>query len=65
MDYKAIQELIQTINESGLYSLEIESDGTRIKMSKGPEQVVVGNVLLQLLQAAVTVQDEPANSCYS
>jgi acetyl-CoA carboxylase biotin carboxyl carrier protein len=43
MDYKAIQELIKTINESGLYSLEVESEGTRIKMSKGPEQVLVGN----------------------
>ncbi len=44
MDYKAIQELMQTMNESGLYSLEIESDGTRIKMSKGPQQVIVGSV---------------------
>lgn len=45
MDYKEIQELIQTIDESGLYSLDVESNGTRIKMSKGPEQVVVGTTV--------------------
>lgn len=44
MDYKEIQELIKTINESELYSLEIESEGTHIKMSKGPEQVVLNGV---------------------
>jgi len=57
MDYKAIQELIKTINESGLYSLEIDSDGTRIKMSKGPEQMIIGNVPA-ITQAAITVQDQ-------
>jgi len=56
MDYKAIQELIQTINESGLYSLEIDSDGTRIKMSKGPEQMVIGGAVTPT--ATVKVQDE-------
>ena len=54
MDYKAIQELIRTTDESGLYSLEIDSEGTRIKMSKGPEQVIIGSV-----PAVVKVQDEP------
>ena len=58
MNYNAIQELIQTIDESGLYSLEIDSDGTRIKMSKGPEQVVIGNVPTTTI-ATVKVQDEP------
>jgi acetyl-CoA carboxylase biotin carboxyl carrier protein len=43
MDYKEIQELIQKVNESGLYSFEVESEGTHIKMSKGPEQVLIGN----------------------
>ncbi|MBC8060311.1 MAG: acetyl-CoA carboxylase biotin carboxyl carrier protein [Clostridiaceae bacterium] len=58
MDYKAIQELIQTINESGLYSLEVESNGTRIKMSKGPEQVLVGSAPA-MSKVAVEVLDEP------
>ena len=57
MDYKAIQELIKTINESGLYSLEIDSDGTRIKMSKGPEQVLIGSTSA-VAQTAVTVQEQ-------
>jgi len=57
MDYKAIQELIKTINESGLYSLEIDSDGTRIKMSKGPEQVIIGNASA-VAQTAITVQEQ-------
>ena len=45
MDYKEIQELIKTINESELHSLEIESEGTRIKMSKGPEQVLLNGTV--------------------
>ena len=59
MDYKAIQELIQTIDQSGLYSLEIDSDGTRIKMSKGPEQVVISNNTPVPTIATVKVQEEP------
>ena len=43
MDYKAIQELIKTMNESGLYALEIESEGTHIKMKKGPDQIIMGS----------------------
>ena len=58
MNYKAIQELIQTINESGLYSLEVESDGTRIKMSKGPEQIVIGNVPTTT-KVAINGEDQP------
>ena len=58
MDYKAIQELIKTIDESGLYSLEIDSDGTRIKMSKGPEQVIIGSSDTNT-KAVVKVQEEP------
>ena len=61
MDYKAIQELIKTINESGLYSLEIDSDGTRIKMSKGPEQVIMGSAPATTI-TAVKVQDEPVSA---
>lgn len=34
MDYKAIQELIKTLSESNVTTLEIESDGVRIKMCK-------------------------------
>ena len=58
MDYKSIQELIQTIDESGLYSLEIDSEGTHIKMSKGPEQVIIGNAPATTIVAA-KVQEEP------
>ncbi|MBU3188252.1 acetyl-CoA carboxylase biotin carboxyl carrier protein [Clostridium bowmanii] len=43
MNYQAIQELIKTINNSELYNLEIESEGTRIKMAKGPDQVIDSN----------------------
>lgn len=43
MDYKAIQELIKTMNDSGLYALEIESEGTHIKMKKGPDQIIMGS----------------------
>ena len=57
MDYKAIQELMKTMNESGLYSLEIESDGTRIKMSKGPQQVVIGSVP-ENQKASIKVQNQ-------
>lgn len=35
MDYRAIQELIKTMSESKLTTLEIESDGICIKMGKG------------------------------
>jgi acetyl-CoA carboxylase biotin carboxyl carrier protein len=35
MDFKNIQELIKTVNESELTSFEIESDGITIKMQKG------------------------------
>jgi acetyl-CoA carboxylase biotin carboxyl carrier protein len=41
MDYKEVQELIKTINDSNIYSIEIDNDGTHIKMSKGPEQVIL------------------------
>ncbi|KYH34872.1 biotin carboxyl carrier protein of acetyl-CoA carboxylase [Clostridium tepidiprofundi DSM 19306] len=34
MDYKAIQELIKTLSQSNVTTLEIESDGVRIKMCK-------------------------------
>ena len=57
MDYKSIEELIQTVNQSGLYSFEVESDGTHIKMSKGPEQVLVaGSSSVQ--EPAVKLQNQ-------
>jgi acetyl-CoA carboxylase biotin carboxyl carrier protein len=40
MDYKAIQELIDTMNKSELYSLEIQSGDMNIKMKKGPDQII-------------------------
>jgi len=58
MDYKAIQELIQTINESGLYSFEVDSEGTRIKMSKGPEQLVIESAP-RVAQVDLKVTGEP------
>jgi acetyl-CoA carboxylase biotin carboxyl carrier protein len=42
MDYKAIEGLIKTLSESNLTTLEIESDGMRIKMCK-EEKVIVNN----------------------
>ena len=44
MDYKSIQELIQTMSESNLSLLEVESDGIKIKMEKKKEEVVVERV---------------------
>ncbi len=42
MDYKAIQELIQAVSQSDLYSVEIQSEGLQIKLNKGPcEQVIM------------------------
>jgi len=45
MEYHAIQEIIKTIDKSELYSIEIESEGTRIKMAKGPEKVMTANTV--------------------
>lgn len=39
MDYKAIHELIDIMNKSELYSLEIENSEIKIKMKKGPDYV--------------------------
>lgn len=38
MDYKSIQELIKTVSDSKLTSLEIESEGLHIKMNKLDER---------------------------
>lgn len=34
MDYKAIQELIKTMSDSKLTSLEVEADDIKIKLKK-------------------------------
>ena len=41
MDYKSIQELIKTMSESNLTTLEIESDDLKIKLGK--EQIIKTN----------------------
>ncbi|MBZ9625577.1 acetyl-CoA carboxylase biotin carboxyl carrier protein [Clostridium sp. FP2] len=48
MDYQAIQEIIKTINNSELYSLEIECGGDSIKMAKGPKQVIDSNTVCRV-----------------
>lgn len=44
MDFKSIQELIKTVSESKLSTLEIEADGIKIKMEKKEEQVLIDKV---------------------
>lgn len=59
MDYKAIQELIREMSQSGLYSLEIETEGIHIKMQKGPEQQVIAQTVpVAALTPVQTVQAE-------
>jgi len=41
MDYKVIEELIKTVSDSKLTSLEVELNGIKIKMEKKNEQVFV------------------------
>jgi len=41
MDYKNIQELIKTVSDSSLTSLEIENEGIKIKMEKKEKQVII------------------------
>jgi len=43
MDYKAIQELIKTLSQSNVTTLEIESDGVRIKMCKDENKIKSNN----------------------
>ncbi|OOL96610.1 biotin carboxyl carrier protein of acetyl-CoA carboxylase [Clostridium acetobutylicum] len=62
MDYKEIEELIKTIDNSGLTYLEIESNGTKITMRKGTSNEestsVVQNAQIQenKIERVVTTQ---------
>jgi acetyl-CoA carboxylase biotin carboxyl carrier protein len=69
MDYRAIQELIKTMSDSKLTTLEIESDGICIKMGKeeivsvkaSPQAIVESNsdeVINKADEAAVTNNKE-------
>ncbi len=40
MNIKKIKELIELMNDNGLAEIEIEQDGTKIKLAKGPRGVV-------------------------
>ncbi|URZ14340.1 Biotin carboxyl carrier protein of acetyl-CoA carboxylase [Clostridium felsineum DSM 794] len=50
MDYNAIEQLINTIDRSGLTYFEIESNGTKITMKKGKNEEENINALQQNVQ---------------
>ena len=45
MNLKEIKEVIQLMNENGLSEIEIEKDGLKIRMRKGPEGYVESSVV--------------------
>lgn len=44
MDYKAIQELIKTVSDSNLTSVELETEGVKIKLEKKQELISVERI---------------------
>lgn len=44
MDYKAIQELIKAVNDSNLTTVEIESEGVKLKLEKRQEFVAMERI---------------------
>ncbi|MFL0270201.1 acetyl-CoA carboxylase biotin carboxyl carrier protein [Candidatus Clostridium radicumherbarum] len=44
MDYKAIQELIKAVNDSNLTTVEIESEGVKLKLEKRQEFVTMERI---------------------
>ncbi|SKA78095.1 biotin carboxyl carrier protein [Clostridium sp. USBA 49] len=59
MDYKVIEELIKTVSDSKLTSLEVELNGIKIKMEKKNEQVFVDRAP-EVLRTIAYEEKEPA-----
>lgn len=56
MNLKEIKEMIQLMNENGLSEFELENDGLKVRLKKGPS----GTVVQEIVQVAESPRSIPA-----
>jgi len=56
MNLKEIKEVIQLMNENGLSELEMEKDGLKVRLKKGPSGAMEQNIVYETRSVAAAAR---------